>query len=69
MIVTTLSILGWTAWIIGMLLTGMLTNNKLITRIMTEEKRNFLATALLFFSSGVFTALLVAILIVVYGGK
>jgi hypothetical protein len=33
------------------------------------EKRDFLASALLFFSSGVFTALLVAILIVVYGGK
>jgi hypothetical protein len=33
------------------------------------EKRDFLASALLFFSSGVFTALLFAILIVVLSGK
>jgi hypothetical protein len=33
------------------------------------EKRDFLASALLFFSSGVFTALLFAILIVVLSDK
>jgi hypothetical protein len=65
MIVTILSIIGWTTWLIGMLLY----NNRIFTRNITGEKRDSLTTALLFFSSGVFTALLVAILIVVYGGK
>jgi hypothetical protein len=65
MIVTILSIIGWTAWLIGMLLY----NNRIFKCSITGEKRDSLTTALLFFSSGVFTALLVAILIVVYGGK
>jgi hypothetical protein len=65
MIVTILSIIGWITWLIGMLLYS----NRIFTRSITGEKRDQLTTALLFFSSGVFTALLVAILIVVYGGK
>ena len=65
MIVTILSIIGWTTWLIGMLLYS----NRIFTRRITGEKRDQLTTALLFFSSGIFTALLVAILIVVYGGK
>lgn len=65
MIVTILSIIGWTTWLIGMLLY----NNRIFTRSIMGEKRDFLASALLFFSSGVFTALLFAILIVVLSGK
>jgi hypothetical protein len=65
MIVTILSIIGWTTWLIGMLLY----NNRIFKCSITGEKRDSLTTALLFFSSGIFTALLVAILIVVYGGK
>jgi TM2 domain-containing membrane protein YozV len=65
MIVTILSIIGWTTWLIGMLLY----NNRIFTRSITGEKRDFLASALLFFSSGVFTALLFAILIVVLSDK
>jgi hypothetical protein len=60
MIITVLSIIGWTTWLIGMLLYS----NRIFTRRITGEKRDQLTTALLFFSSGVFTALLVAILIV-----
>ena len=65
MIVTILSIIGWTTWLIGMLLY----NNRIFTRSITGEKRDQLTTALLFFSSGIFTALLVAILIVVLSDK
>lgn len=65
MIITALSIVGWTTWLIGMLLYS----NRIFTRNITGEKRDFLATALLFFSSGVFTALLFVILIVVLLGK
>jgi len=65
MIVTILSIIGWITWLIGMLLYS----NRIFTRSITGEKRDFLASALLFFSSGVFTALLFAILIVVLSGK
>jgi TM2 domain-containing membrane protein YozV len=65
MIVTILSIIGWTTWLIGMLLY----NNRIFTRSIMGEKRDFLASALLFFSSGVFTALLFTILIVVLSDK
>jgi hypothetical protein len=65
MIVTILSIIGWTTWLIGMLLY----NNRIFTRSIMGERRDQLTTALLFFSSGVFTALLVAILIVVLSDK
>jgi hypothetical protein len=65
MIVTILSIVGWITWLIGMLIY----NRKMCKNTMTDETRDFLSTALLFFSSGVFTALLFVILIVVLLGK